>query len=230
MAQLPSWFSFRRLSSLEPRQEELPNLSQILVASLAALATGGLYFGVGARLQVISPIILLVALALLTVPVLGWVLVTRRILPYRLGRLFALAQVLLLGAILLLTMFRLVQQLPTYTHGSPLLRDGALLWVFNVFVFAAWYWEIDGGGPVMRMRSRHEATDFMFPQQEGGNRSGWAPGFIDYLFMAFCYSTALSPADSEPLTQRAKLLVMVQAAISLIIIVLLVGRSVNILS
>ena len=95
-------------------------------------------------------------------------------------------------------------------------------------MFATWYWEIDGGGPRKRLIAGHQAADFQFPQQIGGNTSGWAPGFIDYLFLAFCSATALSPADTMPLARRAKLLMMGEALISLLILFLLVARAVNI--
>jgi hypothetical protein len=52
---------------------------------------------------------------------------------------------------------------------------------------------------------------------------------VDYIFLAFCFSTALSPADTMPLTRRAKLLMMAQAMLSALVLVILVGRSVNIL-
>jgi uncharacterized membrane protein len=96
-------------------------------------------------------------------------------------------------------------------------------------VFAIWYWEIDGNGPHARVLAKHQARDFRFPQQEEGNPTGWAPGFVDYVFLAFCSATALSPADTMPLTQRAKLMTMAEAILSLLIIVLLVARSINIL-
>lgn len=47
--------------------------------------------------------------------------------------------------------------------------------------------------------------------------------------VAFTGATALSPADTFPLTRRAKLLMMAEAILSLVIIVLLAARAVNIL-
>jgi hypothetical protein len=55
------------------------------------------------------------------------------------------------------------------------------------------------------------------------------PGFVDYVFLAFCFATALSPADTAPLTWRAKLLMMAEALLSLVIAALLIARSINIL-
>ena len=43
------------------------------------------------------------------------------------------------------------------------------------------------------------AADFLFPQQASGN--SWAPHFLDYLFLAFTGATALSPADTYPLSR-----------------------------
>ena len=104
-----------------------------------------------------------------------------------------------------------------------------MLWTINVLVFTTAYWEVDGGGPRMRRVTPDWQQDFMFPQQQFSNPGQWEPGFIDYLFLAFCFSTAFSPADSFPLTHRTKLMVMVQALISLVIIGTIVGRAVNIL-
>ena len=130
-----------------------------------------------------------------------------------------------LGLVVAVTLFTLT--LPTDTHATNLLRAAALLWVFNILVFALWYWEIDGGGPWKRHRSGHRAVDFMFPQQADGK--SWAADFLDYLFVAFTTATAFSPTDTFPLTKMAKVLMMLQAMISLIVIGILAARAVNIL-
>jgi len=114
-------------------------------------------------------------------------------------------------------------------HASTLLQSAAILWSLNILVFALWYWEIDGGGPLKRHLSGHQAADFLFPQQADGDPGGWVAHFVDYLFLAFNTSTALSPADTFPLTRTAKGLMMIQALISLSIIVFLAARAVNIL-
>ncbi|TIO56767.1 MAG: hypothetical protein E5Y00_26055, partial [Mesorhizobium sp.] len=58
----------------------------------------------------------------------------------------------------------------------------------------------------------------------------WLPGFVDYVFLAFTNATAFSPTDTLPLTQRAKLLMMAEAMISLLTIALVAARAVNILA
>lgn len=57
----------------------------------------------------------------------------------------------------------------------------------------------------------------------------WSPGFVDYLFLAFNTSTALSPTDTPVLSRWAKVLSMIQATISLTIVVILAARAVNIM-
>jgi uncharacterized membrane protein len=72
----------------------------------------------------------------------------------------------------------------------------------------------------------------MFPQQRfssSDHPNRWKPGYIDHLFLAFCFSTAFSPADSFPMTRGAKLLVMAQALISLVIAAVIISRAINIL-
>ena len=117
--------------------------------------------------------------------------------------------------------------LPTDKHATNLLRAAALLWSFNILVFALWYWEVDGGGPWKRHLSGHRAADFLFPQQAAGEH--WVPHFLDYLFVAFTAATALSPADTYPLTRLAKGLMMVEALLSLTVVGILIARAVNIL-
>jgi hypothetical protein len=121
----------------------------------------------------------------------------------------------------------LVLTLPSDKHATNLLRAAALLWSFNILVFALWYWEVDGGGPWKRHLAGHRAADFLFPQQAAGER--WVPHFLDYLFVAFTAATALSPADTFPLTGLAKVLMMMEAVLSLTVVGILIARAVNIL-
>jgi hypothetical protein len=138
---------------------------------------------------------------------------------------------ILVGAITLaeaLSTLLLVSILPRGAIGpTGLLRDAALIWVINVVTFALWYWEIDGGGPLMRKVRPHEAKDFLFPQQASGEPEKWSPRFLDYLFLAFNHSTAFSPTDTAVLSRRAKVLVMIQAALSLMAIAVLIAKAIN---
>jgi uncharacterized membrane protein len=112
--------------------------------------------------------------------------------------------------------------------GSDLLVSAVTIWLTNVLVFALWYWELDRGGPRLRAGSPG-AGDFRFPQQHAGDRC-WAAGFVDYLYLSFTNATALSPTDTVPLTARAKLLMMLQALVSLLTLVLVAAHAVNVLA
>ena len=216
------------------RRNEAQNLdvAQLLVAAAGVLAIGVVYHFLPPELKlpfVPSALFLLIEAALLA-PALIATFFLRRPMPYMLARGLALALLGVVTAAELSALVLLLVNLPMFKAGRDLLRPAILLWCLNVLVAAFFYWELDGGGPRKRWRSHHQAADFLFPQQVGGNTSGWAPGFVDYLFLAFCFATALSPADTPPITPRAKLLMIAEAVVSVLIIVLLIARSVNILS
>jgi hypothetical protein len=117
--------------------------------------------------------------------------------------------------------------------GQTLLLDAINIWATNVIIFALWFWALDRGGPAGQLLGSGRGNDFLFTQQQTGEPKrfpGWSPGFIDYLFLAFTNATAFSPADTFPLTVRAKLLMMAESAISLATIALVASRAVGILS
>jgi hypothetical protein len=91
--------------------------------------------------------------------------------------------------------------------GPTLLLDALNIWLTNVVVFALWFWTVDLNGPAVLGLNNENKSDFLFPQQTvAGDRKfvGWTPGFVDYLFLAYTNATAFSPADTFPLTPRAK--------------------------
>lgn len=111
-----------------------------------------------------------------------------------------------------------------------LLASGAGIWLANVIAFALWYWEFDRGGPVARAAGRHARTDFLFPQMTDPQLDPqWRATFIDYLYVAFTNATAFSPTDTMPLSRWAKLLMMLQALISLVTFGLVAARAVGVL-
>jgi hypothetical protein len=123
---------------------------------------------------------------------------------------------------------------------AAMLRSASVLWLTNMLVFAGWYWRLDAGGPNARdSRSSHLRGAFLFPQMmmpdadaATANERGttaWRPGFVDYLFLAFNTSTAFSPTDVPVLSRWAKLMMMLQALISLTTVVVIAARAVNIL-
>ena len=132
----------------------------------------------------------------------------------------------------------LVRALPTHRE-SPLelLLSGAELWATNVLVFALWYWRLDSGGPTVRHERRaFGSCSFLFPQMqmERSERGRfecehWRPRFVDYLFVAFTQSSTFGPTDAPLLARWAKILAMMQAFISLSIVILLISRAVGVL-
>jgi hypothetical protein len=135
-------------------------------------------------------------------------------------------------AVVVSTVLLVSSALNVGTSAPALLRAAALLWIINVVTFSVWYWETDGGGPARRRREGHRSEDFLFPQMNlgGGVARGWSPGFLDYLFLAFNTSTAFSPTDTAVLSRRAKVLMMMQALLSLVILAVLVSRAINALA
>jgi uncharacterized membrane protein len=129
---------------------------------------------------------------------------------------------------------RLVTGLVNGTEGTeagPLLLTGGGIWLTNVIVFALWYWEWDRGGPMARVRGQVQYADFLFVQMQSPQTAppDWEPAFLDYLYLSFTNSTAFSPTDVMPLSRWAKMLMMLQSSVSLVTVVLVVARAVNIL-
>jgi hypothetical protein len=152
----------------------------------------------------------------------------------RLIRRAALVQTVLITVLNFVALFFLVQALLSGHGGSgqALLVDAVNIWCTNIIAFALWFWGIDRGGPASRGVSSRIHADFLFPQMGSSDPrfEGWSPGFVDYLFVSFTTATAFSPTDTMPLTPRAKLLTMAEAAVSLLTLALVAARAVNILA
>ena len=114
---------------------------------------------------------------------------------------------------------------------SVLLGTGGAIYATNVVVFALWYWELDRGGPVARGQGERAFPDFLFPQMQAGDLvdPNWEPTFPDYLYVSFTNVTAFSPTDTLPLSRWAKLLMMLQSTLALLLVILVIARAVNVL-
>ena len=55
----------------------------------------------------------------------------------------------------------------------------------------------------------------------------WYPKFVDYLHLSFTTATAFSPTDVSAIRSWAKLMMMTEEAISLLVALLVVARAVN---
>jgi uncharacterized membrane protein len=203
-------------------------------AVIAILAVGGLYTALPDSLT-LGPdwLVPSVVLALLVPSAVSYHAGKHR-LNAILG--FAVDGVLTVG--LIISVILLVDALPAGKEAPQrLLLSAASLWITNILVFALWYWRLDAGGPYQRDKEPgHSEGAFLFPQmtmsKEALREAGqpdWSPNFVDYLFLAFNTSTAFSPTDTLVLARWAKILMMLQALLSLLIIALLAARAVNIL-
>jgi hypothetical protein len=117
-------------------------------------------------------------------------------------------------------------------NGWGLLVSASAIWITNILVFGLWYWELDRGGPQQRLLAHKRDADFMFPQMIAPSCApiGWLPSFADYLYVAFTNATAFSPTDTMPLSTMAKTLMTIEALISLLTVLLVAARAVNILA
>ena len=201
-------------------------------AVAAVLAIGAIYLALPGNV-VVGPIWLLpTVIVVLLVPTV----VSHRVGKQSLNRILGfiingITTLALIGSVILL-----VRLLPT--HREPplqLLRSGGLLWLTNVIVFALWYWRLDGGGPNLRRKlKKFGSTSFLFPQMQIPHDerpefscAQWRPHFIDYLFVAFTQSSTFGPTDAPLLARWAKVLAIVQIALSLSILVLLISSAVG---
>jgi hypothetical protein len=231
---------------MTPRTEGTVRPAELrLPAALAILVAIGLYAALPNRL-VLGPryLVPLLELALL-IPLL-------MVNPGRLNRenswlrRTSIALILVIAATNTAALFLLLHALLTEQNavlGSPLIVGAAQVWVTNIIAYGLAFWELDRGGPVVRTQRAREAlpaADFRFPQDEDHDattevarrsaiRSGWLPGFVDYLYVSVTNSTAFSPTDTMPLSPRAKLLMTLEAMSAMVTMVLVIARGVNLL-
>jgi hypothetical protein len=114
--------------------------------------------------------------------------------------------------------------------GYNLLASAIAIFLTNIIVFALWYWEIDSPGLSGKKWSRHD-KDFQFTQQDINNSDfkDWQPSFPDYLYLSLTNAINFAPADARPITHQAKLLMGIQALVSVSTLALIIARSVSIL-
>ncbi|MGZ4611233.1 MAG: hypothetical protein ACXV2H_13325 [Actinomycetes bacterium] len=124
--------------------------------------------------------------------------------------------------------------LTTAKFSSPaqLLTIAGVIWLTNVIAFALWFWDLDAGGAAARQAGATEVpVAFVFPEMTLPELVpvGWFPQFVDYLALSFNTAMAFSPTDVIAIRRWAKLLMIVESLISLLIGLLAVARAVNVL-
>lgn len=113
--------------------------------------------------------------------------------------------------------------------GGELLLTGFAIWTTDVIVFALLFWELDAGGPAVRLQVRRATLDFQFPQDENPQlaQKGWSPMIWDYAYLSLTNGIAFSPTDVMPLSLRAKAAMGAESAISAVTVLLVAARAVN---
>ncbi len=129
----------------------------------------------------------------------------------------------------------ITRQLLTGGHladGRALILAAINIFLTNIIIFGLWYWEMDGGGPGERQRIQKYEQDFLFPQHhnEDYKHPDWRPTFVDYLYVSSTNAMTFGPADTKPLSRRAKMLMLLQSTISLVVVALVAARAVGILN
>jgi len=120
---------------------------------------------------------------------------------------------------------------PSGNNAFSLLSSAVTVWVANVLTFSLLYWQIDRGGPHARAGKSSAKPDWVFPQPATPEDlpPDWRPLFLDYLYLGYNTATAFSPTDALPLTRRAKMLMMIESTISLLTMVIILSRAINII-
>ena len=117
------------------------------------------------------------------------------------------------------------------TGVGVLLKDIIVMWLANFLLFGVWYWIIDGGGPVARRNGTVRRYDFGFPQRSASlaGWEDWQPGIWDYVYLGFSSSTQFGLGDTTALSIRAKLLLMLQITLSIVVIVFIASIAITLI-
>jgi uncharacterized membrane protein len=116
------------------------------------------------------------------------------------------------------------------SNGRELILTAFNIYLTNIIVFALLYWEMDAGGPGSRRIAVELDRDFQFPQTGKEAFRGWHPTSLDYLYVSSTNAMAFSPTDTMPLSRRAKILMLGQSIVSIVVVTLVAARAVNILN
>ena len=116
-------------------------------------------------------------------------------------------------------------------NANILLASGGAIWLSNIITFGLWYWDLDRGGAAARARGSGGPPAVVFPEMTYAEYvgPGWYPKFLDYFHLSFTTAMAFSPTDVSAIKPWAKLMMMAEEVISLLVAILVVSRAVNIL-
>ena len=203
--------------------------------ALAIIVVAGLHVALPARYRVqpvwVVPVVLFVLLAVLIAGDPGRIDRQKTWLRLVLGITIAfltLANLLAAGRLVadILTNNKLYAN-----HPGALLAAGAMIWVTNAIAFGLWYWDLDRGGAAARAHHPDRNPAFVFPEMLHTDYvpATWVPEFVDYLSLGFWTATAISPTDISAIKPWAKLMMMLEASCSIVLVTLVIARAINVL-
>lgn len=214
----------RRLAHIHHKenrsQEPLWHIQLAIMSVIALQLLLDSRLSVGPR-YAIAVVELVLLLALMLIAQTAVSLIVRRTLAIVLTALVSASNILSLG----LVIFSLFDK--SNVDGRGLLISALAIYLTNIIIFGLWYWE-------MEFKRGDKPQDFLFPQENapehaGLHNVGWHPTFLDYVYVSATNATAFSPTDTLPLTHRAKTLMLIQSLASIMIIILVTARAVNII-
>jgi len=132
-------------------------------------------------------------------------------------------------AALLILVAGLVSANTSDLSGGELLLTGFAIYTTDLVVFGLIFWEVEAGGPLVRLAApARDTIEFRFPQDDDAS-AGWKPRVWDYLYVSLTNSIAFSPTDTMPLTLRAKALMGFESFVAAMTVLLVAARAVNVL-
>ena len=203
--------------------------------ALAILVAAGLHLALPAQYRVnprwVVPVVLLVLLAVLVIGDPGRIDRRKPWLRAVTGIIIAFITVSNLFAAARLVADILTNNKIFTSNPIGLLATGGVVWATNVIAFGLWYWDLDRGGAAARAHPPGRNPAFVFPEMLHTEYApaDWVPRFVDYLSLAFWTATAFSPTDTSAIKPWAKLLMILEACVSLGLGALVIARAVNIL-
>jgi hypothetical protein len=190
--------------------------------ALAILAAGGLHVALPAAYRVnpryVVPVVLVILLAVLIIGDPGRIDRQKRWLRVVIG--------IVIAFITLANLFSAARLIADILTSNKTFANNP-----NVIAFALWYWDLDRGGAAARAHHPRAGPAFIFPEMQHTQYvpALWMPRFVDYLSLAFWTATAFSPTDTSAIKPWAKLLMILEACVSLGLGALVIARAVNIL-
>ena len=195
--------------------------------ALAVLAAGALRAVLPAQLRAgdarwVLALVLIVLLAVLVIGDPGRIDRDSTWLRVATGTLIGVISLVNATAVVRLVAAITIGQAKFTNDANVLLASGGAVWLTNVIAFGLWYWDLDRGGAAARARGSGGQPAFVFPEMTNAQYVGadWYPKFIDYLHLSFTTAMAFSPTDVSAIRPWAKLMMMAEDVISLLVALL----------